>query len=274
MSDLEIVAVVDPASEVKGHFRTIDDLLASRVDLDLVAILTPNFLHVPHARACLDAGLPTLCEKPLATRVADAEALVAELGERDRLEVAMHCAYRAEIVALPEVAGEGITEFEHWYCENWRGASEWYFDPRHSGGGDLLDVGVNQVDWLLRNIPGLWPTRCRLKQGSSAVEVEAEIELESGSCRGVVHLSWIADADRKETRLTLAGGDAVFLDHRAHTVMKNETPIAVTPTQEYVETLRHFLSANGTDRGYLAHHISVLRILRECYSLEGKDFLC
>jgi predicted dehydrogenase len=50
---------------------------AGRPDgIDAVAIVTPNHLHAPVATAFLRAGIPVICDKPLATTVEDAESLV------------------------------------------------------------------------------------------------------------------------------------------------------------------------------------------------------
>ncbi|GAB2523134.1 Gfo/Idh/MocA family protein [Paramicrobacterium agarici] len=54
-------------------FDSLDDLLDS---VDVVHVCTPNALHAPQALAVLEAGLPVVCEKPLATTVADADRLV------------------------------------------------------------------------------------------------------------------------------------------------------------------------------------------------------
>lgn len=43
---------------------------------DGVIIATPNGLHLPHGKLCIDAGLPVLIEKPLADNATDARALV------------------------------------------------------------------------------------------------------------------------------------------------------------------------------------------------------
>jgi predicted dehydrogenase len=50
-------------------------------DIDAVHICTPNALHFPMAIAALSAGKHVLCEKPLATSVAEAEQLVAKAAE-------------------------------------------------------------------------------------------------------------------------------------------------------------------------------------------------
>jgi predicted dehydrogenase len=44
-------------------------------DVDVVSIVTPNFLHAPMAIAAAAAGKHVLCEKPLAATAADAERM-------------------------------------------------------------------------------------------------------------------------------------------------------------------------------------------------------
>src|SRR5579884_880883 len=43
---------------------------------DLVVVATPNRAHVPLGLAALNAGLPVVIDKPLATSVADAQQLI------------------------------------------------------------------------------------------------------------------------------------------------------------------------------------------------------
>ena len=43
--------------------------------LDFVVIVVPNHLHHPVARTFLERGFPVVCDKPLATTIADAEDL-------------------------------------------------------------------------------------------------------------------------------------------------------------------------------------------------------
>ena len=45
--------------------------------IDVVAIVTPNHLHLPVSAAFLDAGFDVICDKPLTTTLAEAEELVA-----------------------------------------------------------------------------------------------------------------------------------------------------------------------------------------------------
>ena len=52
-----------------GDYRTLLD----DKEIQAVHICTPNFLHFPMAKAALEAGKHVVCEKPLATSVAEAE---------------------------------------------------------------------------------------------------------------------------------------------------------------------------------------------------------
>jgi len=56
-------------------FKSIEELLANDRPDGLV-LATPNHLHVPQALQCIDAGMPILLEKPIATSVAEGEQLV------------------------------------------------------------------------------------------------------------------------------------------------------------------------------------------------------
>ncbi|MEN0085801.1 MAG: Gfo/Idh/MocA family oxidoreductase [Leifsonia sp.] len=57
-------------------YASLDELLADD-RVDVVHVTTPNALHADQAAAVLAAGKDVVCEKPLATTVADAERLVA-----------------------------------------------------------------------------------------------------------------------------------------------------------------------------------------------------
>src|SRR3984885_16125247 len=52
-----------------------EDLLADP-ELDAVHICTPNELHFPMAQAAMKAGKHVLCEKPLASTIAEAEQMM------------------------------------------------------------------------------------------------------------------------------------------------------------------------------------------------------
>jgi predicted dehydrogenase len=53
--------------------------------MEAVAIVTPNDLHHPIARAALQAGFHVICDKPLITAIAEADALVRLAAETKRI---------------------------------------------------------------------------------------------------------------------------------------------------------------------------------------------
>ena len=76
--------------------------LVASPEVDAVVIASPGFVHEEQVSACLDAGKPVLCEKPLTTDDASRYELVQEeaaLG-RTLVQVGFMRRYDAEYVAL------------------------------------------------------------------------------------------------------------------------------------------------------------------------------
>jgi predicted dehydrogenase len=65
----EVVDVVSPRDE-DAVTRAIE-----RLDVDLVSVHTPPFLHAAHVRAALESGKAVLCDKPFAMDADEARAL-------------------------------------------------------------------------------------------------------------------------------------------------------------------------------------------------------
>ncbi|HEY0238160.1 MAG TPA: Gfo/Idh/MocA family oxidoreductase [Friedmanniella sp.] len=105
----------DKAAEVAARVgaRVVDDPFAAIADpeVDAVLIATPGAAHSGQVQACLDAGKPVLCEKPLTTDEASAYALVqaeAKL-ERPLVQLGFMRRFDAEYVALHDlITGGGL----------------------------------------------------------------------------------------------------------------------------------------------------------------------
>lgn len=83
--DAELVAVCDVLPKEKvdftddlPYFSSIEDLLASGLQIDVVNICTPNFFHAPYALMVLESRRHVVIEKPIALSKADAESLVSK----------------------------------------------------------------------------------------------------------------------------------------------------------------------------------------------------
>jgi predicted dehydrogenase len=60
-----------------GDFEEMAKAEAKRKDgIEVVAIVTPNHMHAPPAKAFLKAGIHVICDKPLALNAAEARDLV------------------------------------------------------------------------------------------------------------------------------------------------------------------------------------------------------
>jgi len=80
----ELVAVCDVLDKEKIgladikelYFKSIDELLAADLDIDVVNICTPNGFHAEYAIKALDAKKHVVLEKPIALTKADAEKIL------------------------------------------------------------------------------------------------------------------------------------------------------------------------------------------------------
>ena len=82
-SNCKLAAIVDVTTEAKKHaralgvpfFASLEELFQGRL-VDGVILATPSDLHKNQGVLCAKNNIPALIEKPLATTISDAEALV------------------------------------------------------------------------------------------------------------------------------------------------------------------------------------------------------
>jgi predicted dehydrogenase len=109
-------AVVDPSPAAQATADAAGvPLYASLAELfaqdkpDGVVLATPNPLHLPHAMACIDAGLPMLLEKPIAQTVAQAQSLVhAADAAQARVLIGHHRAHSPIMAKARQVVASGV----------------------------------------------------------------------------------------------------------------------------------------------------------------------
>ena len=113
----KLVAVCDPketrrelfAKQYNCHvYSSMEELLANEKNLDLIAVCSPNGLHAEHSIKALNAKVNVLCEKPMATSVADCKLMI-EAAERSgkHLFVVKQNRFNPPIAALKKVIDEG-----------------------------------------------------------------------------------------------------------------------------------------------------------------------
>jgi len=167
--DVEIVAVADIledraklVAKTEGIPHAYGDWqkMLKEVDLDIVSVCTPNAYHKEQTIAALQAGAHVLCEKPVATSAADAEAMFQTADAADRvLLVGQSLRFTNRSRAAKEIMDSGRLG-EVYFAETFflrrRGIPKWgqFHMKKHSGGGPIYDLGVHAIDllyWLLGN---------------------------------------------------------------------------------------------------------------------------
>jgi predicted dehydrogenase len=132
---------------------------AARADgIEAVSIVTPNHMHSPVAKTFLEAGIHVICDKPLTTTVAEAEALVALVKRSGKVFVVTHnyTGYPMVRQARAMVANGDLGEIrlvqaeylQDWLTERLEASSHkqaaWRTDPARSGaGGCIGDIGTH-----------------------------------------------------------------------------------------------------------------------------------
>lgn len=167
-----LAAICDPSPAAQAAARDwgatahadLRSLLAEAGALDAVYVATPNHLHRPAVEALARAGVPVLCEKPMAATLGDAEAMAAAIratGARygTAFDQRHHPAHRALRDAIHAGRIGAVTAirivYACWVGPDWsdgRAAENWRVDPAKAGGGALMDLaphGLDLVEFLL-----------------------------------------------------------------------------------------------------------------------------
>ncbi len=206
-------------------YESIEALLAS--DVDAVSVCVPNYLHAQVTLQALEAGKHVLCEKPMASNLEDAQAMVDSakkagkilmIGQNQRLAKA-HA--QARKIILSGEMGQVIsfkTSFCHPGPEGWTGLkNSWFFDKKIANFGAMADLGVHKTD-ALQYITGLkisktfaqLETLNKKDSAGNPISVDdnayAIYTLENGAL-GTMHVGWTNyGKEDNSTKIYLEGG--------------------------------------------------------------------
>ncbi|MCZ4316757.1 Gfo/Idh/MocA family oxidoreductase [Comamonadaceae bacterium G21597-S1] len=112
-----LAAIVDPAPQAATLaaqagapvFASLQALLADADKPDGVILATPSPLHLEHALACIDAGIPVLVEKPVTATVAEGEQLLRSAERAGaRVLVGHHRAHSPIMAKAREIVDSGV----------------------------------------------------------------------------------------------------------------------------------------------------------------------
>ncbi len=154
-----------------GSFEKMARAESKRPDgIEAVAIVTPNHVHVPAAKAFINAGIHVICDKPLALNLKEAKSLEALLAKNKNLIFAVTHNYSGypmirqakAMVAAGELGDIRLVQGE--YPQDWlttaleqtgQKQAAWRTDPKRSGaGGCVGDIGTHTYQ-LMCDVSGL-----------------------------------------------------------------------------------------------------------------------
>lgn len=132
------------------YFHSYEDLFEAKPDG--VIICTENNRHRPLVEMAASRGVHVLCEKPIATTLEDARAIV-DVCEKAGVLLMTAFPMRFSAPLLEIKAGLDRGDFGDIYCFNATNQGElptkhraWFVDPELAGGGAIMDHTVHLVD--------------------------------------------------------------------------------------------------------------------------------
>ena len=154
----DLVATVDRHGEAEDgvpFFSSIEDLAASDLEVDAVAVCTPPQVRHDIAQFALEQGWHTLLEKPPGATLAEVVALRETAKERERtLFTAWHSRYAAGVEpARRWLANCRILRAKITWREDvrvWHPGQDWIWQP---GGFGVFDPGINALSIITRILP-------------------------------------------------------------------------------------------------------------------------
>jgi predicted dehydrogenase len=215
---------IDPA-RAYADYRQMIEAESRRPDgIDFVVIATPNHLHLPIAKAALEAGIPVMSDKP-ATATFDEALELAEIVGKSGLPYGLTHTYAgyAMVREARAMCAEGkfgaIRKVAVEYFQGWLSSplettghkqAEWRSDPVRSGpGGAIGDIGTHAFH-LLEYVSGLQVTAINATLRSVVPgrrlddDCNAFLRMSNGSA-GTLACSQVAAGEINQVRLRIFG---------------------------------------------------------------------
>ena len=180
--------------------RTADSAEAALAGVDAAVIVTPTPTHAPLIHHCLDAGIATFCEKPVAMGIAETEAVVAHVARvSGRLQIGFQRRFDGGYARAREAIAAGtlgtVYSFVMVSCDRLPPPDAYVA----SSGGQFKDQLIHDFDitrWLFG--------------------VEVASVFATGSTRGLPSYDAMGDVATSAVTLTLADGTLGLLTALRH----------------------------------------------------------
>lgn len=321
IDDVKVVAASDPSKKAlnKAKSTGVDklytdyrDLLNHSSGIDTIIISLPNFLHFDSISLALEAGLNVFVEKPMANSVEECREIAKLVQESGRKFMVGHCMrFMNAIEKMKESVDKGILgnlevatieevingPFAHPRVP--APVSDWWFDPKKSGGGVLLDLGYHMID-LFRFFAG--DSEVVFSQLDHKFNLPVEdgaiviLRSSNSSAKGIINVGWYQQTIfPKYNFRAILHGNAGYLSsddlvpHNLYlhaikegsknllrrTIGKKIRPLSYTYYYEsFYKELAHFFDCVKNDADLLISAndgLKTVELIHEAYEKSGKS---
>lgn len=209
VDEVDLAAVADVDGEAartlaapSGAMAVGDPMdLADPTRVDLAVICTPPASHEALAIAFLSAGVPVLCEKPLATSPGAARK-IAWASERSGTPFTMASKFRfvSDMTLARSLLEQGelgdVVRVEVGFSGRVDMSDRWNSRPEISGGGVMVDNGTHAVDvirYLLGPIRSVSATLDTVTPGLGVEDTASAMVRTEGGHLGSADVTWASD---------------------------------------------------------------------------------
>ncbi|MGB0777215.1 MAG: Gfo/Idh/MocA family protein [Flavobacteriaceae bacterium] len=216
-----------PTNRIYKDFESFIDgelALPKSERIEVVSVLTPNFLHFPMAKALLENGFNVICEKPMTTTWEEAKILKNILDQTDRIFAVTYTYTGYPMVRqLKQMIKEGvlgeIQKTDVQYYQGWINPiihdkelrkSVWRLDPSKGGISCCIgDIGTHAFN-MLEYVSGLQVSQLIsdldfvYKDNKMDVDGSVLVRLDNGS-KGIIRTSQIATGEENNLEVKIYG---------------------------------------------------------------------
>lgn len=209
-------------------YNSFGEMAASRPDG--IVIATPNAFHYSQCMDALNKNIAVFCQKPLARTASECREIISAARKTDKL-LGIDMSYRftdgmqkIRELAVQNELGE-IFAADLVFHNAYGPDKEWFYNPKLSGGGCVIDLGIHLVDlamWVM-DFPEIKNVKANLFAGGKKISDSSEksedfavVQMETVSGAAVrLTCSWNLSAGKD------AEIKAAFYGTRASAVFEN-----------------------------------------------------
>lgn len=185
------------------RYRDYKKMLANE-QLDTVSVCLPNYLHFPAAMECVKRNLNVLLEKPIVLTQAEARQLrTAVQKSTGKFMVAFSHRFFLANQAAKKLIDKGSigkpymirVRYAHTGPYPGWAQTDWFYRPKQSGGGAMLDMGIHAIDMCQYLVGPIETISATIKTLRKDIKVDdnAVMLLDFGkeaACLGYIEVGW------------------------------------------------------------------------------------